>query len=199
MGAASIYMRTYRLLVNPGEEHVQISAERKTVAGINTAVIMPYAGLVALFSLLGSLFQHLRTPIDSYIFIALDAIIVFFIVLLQTYFSGLIMIRIARWMKISFSRRQVYGLVAYSEIPFFLVLALIKLFPSLIFLIFLGAYTTYLLYAGTERLFKLHRNQQVQFLLLAMIVMTGTFILLSIMFSWLYSEIVSQFSTFAIL
>jgi hypothetical protein len=199
MGTRSIYRRTYRLLTNPGEEHVLISGERKTIAWMNTNMIIPYAAFIAFFALLGSLFQHLNRPIDSYVFILLDAIMVFLIILLHTYLAGLIVIRIARWMKVSSSRRQIYGLVAYSEIPFFLTMALIKLFPSLIFLIFLGGYSGYVMYAGIDRLFRIDQQRKLQFMLLAMIVIVSAFILFSILFSRIYSEIVSWFSTFAVL
>jgi len=199
MHIKNLYLRTRKLIVEPGNEFMIISRERRRVAAINSEVILPYALSVAFFALLGSLFQHLGTPRDAFLFILLDAVIVFLIVLLQVYLSGLIVVPLARRMDITGSRREAYALVAYAEIPFFIILAVVKLFPSLIFLIFLGMYTFRVLYAGIDALFRKPEHKKVQFFLLSSLVMVIMFILLSELFSFLYSEIISQIATFALL
>jgi hypothetical protein len=78
-----------------------------------------------------------------------------------------------------------------------MVLAITKLFPSLIFLIVLGLYSALLFYSGSDSMTRVPREKRLQFTLLSALIMIVSFIICSELFTLLYSEILDQFSTFA--
>ena len=94
-------------------------------------------------------------------------------------------------------RSAVYALSCYSQVPFFIVLAITKLFPSLIFLIVLGLYSALLFYSGSDSMTRVPGEKRLQFTLLSALIMIVSFIICSELFTLLYTEILDQFSTFA--
>lgn len=199
MDIKKLYFRTRKLLIKPGAEFDIIAAEGQNIRQLNKTVVIPFAILVGLCELLGSIFTHIKSPLDSFIFVFLNALIVFLIVLVQTFSAGQLISLLGKNINISNQKEAVYGLVVYSQIPFYLVLAFIKIFPSLIFLIFLAGYSAYLIYFGIDRLLKISSVRKMQFLILSMIIMITLFVVVSELFTVLYSEILDLFSTFAVL
>lgn len=194
-----LYFRTINILVKPPTEFDTIAHENMSIRQLNMSVVVPFAMLVSLCALLGSIFTHLKSPLDSFIYVFLNAIIVFLIVLVQTYAAGQVISLLAKNINMSNDKEDVYGLVVYTQIPFYLILAFIKIFPSLIFMIFLAGYSAYLLYHGIDRLLKISSVRKMQFLILALIIMITLFVVVSELFTLLYSEILDLFSTFALL
>lgn len=199
MDIRKLYFRTINLLSKPISEFNAISIDNQDIKGINKSVLIPFSGLVALCAFLGSLFTHISSPLDSIVFVFLNAVIVFFIVFTETVIAGRLISILGRNINISNKKESVYALVVYSQIPFYLILAFVKIFPSLIFLIFLGLYSGYLMYVGIDALLKISSVRKMQFLILSLIIMTTLFITISELFSLLYSEIIDLFSTFAVL
>lgn len=199
MNIKKLYARTINLLSKPISEFNSISIDNQDIKGINKAVVIPFSGFIAICAFLGSLFTHIGSPLDSIVYVFLNAVIVFLIVFSESYLAGKLIAILARNINISNKKESVYALVVYSQIPFYLILATIKIFPSLIFLIFLGVYSGYLMYVGIDALLKISSVRKMQFLVLSLIIMTTLFIAISELFSVLYSEIVDLFTTFALL
>jgi len=91
-----------------------------------------------------------------------------------------------------------YALSAYSQLPFFLILALVKLLPSLIFLIVLSFYSALLFHTGCGILTGIPRGKKLQFTLLSVLIIITSFIICSELYTLLYTEIMEQFSTFVV-
>jgi len=199
MSIKKLYFRTVNLLSKPYSEFNSISIDDQDIKGINRSVVIPFSALVAICAFLGSLFTHISSPLDSIVYVFINAVIVFFIVFTETYIAGRLIAILGKNINISNRKESVYALVAYSQIPFYLILAFIKIFPSLIFLIFLGLYSGYLMYVGIDALLKISSVRKMQFLILSLIIMTTLFITISELFSLLYSEILDLFTTFAVL
>lgn len=199
MDIKKLYFRTRNLLIKPIIEFDIIASERQSIRQLNRTVVIPFAVLVSLCALLGSIFTHIKSPLDSFIFVLLNAVMVFFIVLIQTYSAAQLIALLGKNINISNQKEAVYGLVVYSQIPFYLVLAFIKIFPSLIFLIFLTGYAAYLIYVGIDCFLKISSVRKMQFMILSMIIMIALFVLVSELFTVLYTEIIDLFSTFAVL
>ncbi len=199
MDIKKLYFRTSNLLVKPITEFDSIAAEGQSIRQVNKNVVIPFATLVGLCALLGSIFTHIKSPLDSFIFVFLNAVIVFLIVLVETFSAGQLISLLGKNINISNHKEAVYGLVVYSQIPFYLVLAFIKIFPSLVFMIFLAGYSAYLIYVGIDKLLKISSVRKMQFLVLSMIIMISLFVVVSELFTVLYSEIIDLFSTFGVL
>ena len=199
MDIKKLYFRTINLLIKPISEFSSIAIDTQNIREVNKSVVVPLSSLVAIAAFIGSLFVHISSPLHSIIYVFLNAVIVFLIVFTETYLAGKIIAVLGRNINMSNKKESVYTLVVYSQIPFYLVLAFTKLFPSLIFLIILGLYSGYLLYVGTDILLKISSVRKMQFLILSMIIMLALFVTISELFSLLYSEIINLFSTFALL
>jgi hypothetical protein len=199
MNIRKLYLRTVNLLSKPISEFNSISIDNQSIKDVNKSVVIPFSALVAICAFLGSLFTHISSPLDSIVYVFLNAVIVFLIVLTESYLAGKLIAILGRNINISNKKESVYALVVYSQIPFYLILAFIKVFPSLIFLIFLGVYTGYLMYVGIDALLKISSVRKMQFMVLSLIIMTTLFIAISELFSVLYSEIIDLFTTFALL
>ncbi len=199
MDIRKLYFRTSNLLIKPIQEFDSISIDNQSIKEINRSVLIPYSILIAICAFFGSVFTHIGSPLETVIFVLLNAVIVFFIVYLQSFLGGKLIAILGKNINISNKKESVYALVVYSQIPFYLLLALVKIFPSLIFLIFLSAYSGYLIYVGIDALLKISSVRKTQFLILSMIILIALFITISELFTLLYSEIIDLFSTFAVL
>jgi len=199
MNIRKLYFRTINLLSKPISEFNSISIDNHEIKELNKSVVIPFSALVAICAFLGSLFTHISSPLESIVYVFLNAVIVFFIVLTETYLAGKLITILGRNINTSNKKESVYALVVYSQIPFYLILAFTKIFPSLIFLFFMGVYSGYLMYVGIDTLLKISSVRKMQFLILSLIIMTTLFITISELFSLLYSEIIDLFTTFAVL
>ncbi len=193
MNIRELYFRSRNLLIKPAVEFKAIANENQSIKGLNKSLVIPFAGLVGLSELLGSIFIHLSSPLDSYIFVFLSAAIVFLIVFIQTYFSGKLIALLGKNINSNNHKESAYALVAYSQIPFYLALAFIKIFPELIFLIIFGIYSIYLLYKGIDILLKIPLIRKMQFLILSVMIMLVLFITVSELLTLLYLKIIELF------
>lgn len=197
MGFKKIFFRGRNLLLATDNEFEVIRREMPSVSDVNKSFIIPVAVLISLFSLVESLLTHISSPINAFIFIAFNTVILFLLIFSHCYVSGKLITLIGKNMKENDVHSNYYALSAYSQLPFFIVLATIKLFPSLIFLIVLSLYSGVLLNKGSGKLTRVPIEKQLQFTLLSLLVIITVFIITSELFTLLYSEILAQFSTFA--
>ena len=197
MNVRKLLLRSQNLLLNPVEEFKDISNEQSTIIEVNKQFIIPLALLVAILTFIGAGVPNISLPVDSFIFIALNAIIVFLLVFAHAYVSGKSIALLGHNTAAESDGNAYYALSSYSQLPFFLILGLVKLFPSLIFLIFIGLYSVYLFYSGLSDMTKVPVAKRIQFTVLSMLIMIVSFIICSELFTLLYSEILEQFTTFA--
>ncbi len=198
MGLKKLFVRSQNLLFNPNSEFNLIKDEEISIASITKSYTLPIASLVGVFALIGSAFSNMSLPINSFLYIIINAIIVFFLIICHIYISGKAISLLGQNICHENKTNRYFTLTAYSQLPFFLVLAVIKLFPSLIFLVFLGFYSAMLFYTGSSSMTRIPSDKRIQFTLLSILIMVISFILLSELFTLLYSEIIDQLSTFTV-
>jgi hypothetical protein len=198
MNLKKIFIRSQNLLINPGSEFSLIAEERPEQPGITRNFTLPMSLLVALFALLGSAFSNITLPINSFLYVVFNAVIVFFMILTHTYLSGKAISLLGRNISPADKPSVYYALSAYSQLPFFLILALVKLLPSLIFLIVLSFYSALLFHTGCGILTGIPRGKKLQFTLLSVLIIITSFIICSELYTLLYTEIMEQFSTFVV-
>ncbi len=196
MKLKNIFLRSQNLLINPTSEFSVIAEEQPEQSAVTKNFTLPMSLLVALFALLGSAFSNITLPINSFLYVIINAVIVFFMILTHTYLSGKAISLLGRNISPEDRPSVYYALSAYAQLPFFLVLAIIKLLPSLIFLIVLGFYSALLFHTGCGSLTGIPRGKRIQFTLLSVLIMVTSFILCSELYTLLYAEIIEQFSTF---
>ena len=161
--------------------------------------MIPWAILIGLFAILGNSLTNVAASFNSYFFVVLNGVLVFLIVLVHSYLSSRVIRMLGRNLESSTSDYMFIRLAIYSQIPLFLVYAVIKLFPSLYFLYFLALYCSLLFYAGTATMGMEQNDERVRFTLISILLMIVSFVLTSLVFTVLYNEIIHQFSTFAAL
>jgi hypothetical protein len=197
MNLIGIFIRSKNLLLSPSSEFKRISAENRQDASVNKGYVTAISLFVALLALIGSAFTHISAPINSFFYVLINAVIVFLLLLTHIYLSGRTISLLGRNIAANDRHSNYYALSAYAQLPFFLALGLVKLFPSLIFLIFLGFYSVLLFHAGTSAMTRIPPGKRVQFTALSMLIMITSFIICSELYTLLYSEIIREFSTFA--
>ena len=198
MKLKKLFVRSQNLLFNPSSEFNLIKEEESNVTGITKSYTLPIALLVGIFALLGSAFSNMSLPINSFLYIIINALIVFFLIISHVYVSGKAISLLGKNICPEDRSKRYYALSAYSQLPFFLILAFIKLFPSLIFMVFLGFYSAWLFYTGSSNMTRIPSDKRVQFTILSILIMVVIFILFSELFTLLYSEIIDQLSSFTV-
>ena len=198
MGLKKLFIRSQNLLFNPSSEFNLIKEEKTNVTAITKSYTLPIASLVGIFTLIGSAFSNMNLPINSFLYIIINALIVFFLIICHIYVSGKAISLLGQNICHEDNPNRYYTLTAYSQLPFFLILAFIKLFPSLIFLVFLGFYSAMLFYTGSSSMTRIPSAKRVQFTILSMLIMVISFILFSELFTLLYTEITHQLSNFTV-
>jgi hypothetical protein len=197
MNYKNIFIRSKNLLVNPSPEFKHISEENPPVATINKGYVIAVSLFVAILSLIGSAIAQISEPLNSFIYALINTVIVFLLMFTHIYISGKTISLLGRNIAGGHRNSNYYALSAYSQLPFFLVLGLLKLFPTLIFLIFIGFYSTFLFHTGTTIMTRIPAEKRIQFTVLSMLIMITSFIICSELYTLLYSEIIQEFSTFA--
>jgi len=189
MNLKKIFIRSQNLLINPGSEFSLIAEERPEQPGITRNFTLPMSLLVALFALLGSAFSNITLPINSFLYVVFNAVIVFFMILTHTYLSGKAISLLGRNISPADKPSVYYALSAYSQLPFFLIL---------LFLIVLSFYSALLFHTGCGILTGIPRGKKLQFTLLSVLIIITSFIICSELYTLLYTEIMEQFSTFVV-
>lgn len=197
MDVKRFFIRSKNLLLSPTTEFKRISAEDRQLSSINKGYVTIVSLLVALLALIGSAFAHISAPIDSFLYVLINAVIVFLLMFTHIFLSGRTITLLGRNIAANDRNSNFYALSAYAQLPFFLALGLIKLFPSLIFLIFIGFYSVLLFHTGTSMMTRIPSGKRIQFTALSILIMITSFIICSELYTLLYSEIIREFSTFA--
>lgn len=197
MDMKNIFIRSKNLLINPSSEFQRISAEDPQVPLVNKSYVMTVSLFVALLALAGSVLSHISAPVNSLLYSLINALIVFLLMFSHVYISGKTITLLGRNIAAGDRDSNYYALSAYAQLPFFLVLGLIKLLPSLVFLIFIGFYSTLLFHTGTAEMTRIPGGKKIQFTVLSILIMITSFIICSELYTLLYSEIIQEFSTFA--
>lgn len=197
MDVKRFFIRSKNLLLSPTTEFKRISAEDRQLSSINKGYVTIVSLLVALLALIGSAFAHISAPIDSFLYVLINAVIVFLLMFTHIFLSGRTITLLGRNIAANDRNSNFYALSAYAQLPFFLALGLIKLFPSLIFLIFIGFYSVLLFHTGTSIMTRIPSGKRIQFTALSILIMITSFIICSELYTLLYSEIIREFSTFA--
>ena len=179
MKLQDLFNRSKNLLVNPASEFKQISQSVPDIWNNNKTFVIPMALLIALLSLIGSAISNISSPVNSFVYIVLNAVILFLLILTHSYIAGKTITLLGQNIKHAEYPGNYYVLSTYSQLPFYLILAIIKLFPSLIFLIFIGLYSGLLFYTGSGQLTKIPSEKRLQFTLLSVLIMLISFILYS--------------------
>jgi hypothetical protein len=196
MGFKNLFFRGKKLLLNPAAEFKVIKDEKTDLAAVTKSYTLPVSMIVALFTLIGSSLSTINLPVNTLLYVIINAFIVFFLIISHIYISGRTIGLLGQKISPETESSHYYALAAYSQLPFFLILAVIKLFPSLIFLIFIGLYSGLLFHTGSTILTRIPSSKRVQFTMLSILIMITSFIICSELFTLLYSEIIDQFSTF---
>ncbi len=196
MELKELFFRSQNLLFYPDSAFKTIHEENPDVATVNRNYTLPISLLVALFSLIGSAISSITLPINSFLYVIINAFIVFFLIISHIYISGKAISLLGKNISLEETSSRFFALSAYAQLPFLLILAIIKLFPSLIFLIFIGFYSAYLFNTGSSILTKIPSAKRIQFTILSLLIMIISFLICSELFTLLYSEIIDQLSTF---
>lgn len=197
MNVKRFFIRSKNLLISPATEFKRISEEDRQVPSINKGYVTTVSLFVALLALIGSVFAHISAPINSFLYVMINAVIVFLLMFTHIFLSGRTITLLGRNIAANDRNSNFYALSAYAQLPFFLALGLIKLFPSLIFLIFIGFYSVLLFHTGTSIMTRIPSGKRIQFTALSILIMITSFIICSELYTLLYSEIIREFSTFA--
>ena len=192
MNLQILYKRIANLITKPAVEFRSIAEENASIVDTNKAYIIPLSLLVAICTLIGSAIINIKSPIDSFIFVLINAVIVFVMMFSQTYLAGKAIQLLGKNINDEHNENY-YILTAYAQIALFISMSLIKLFPSLIFLIFISLYSGIIFYTGIPTLTKIPEDKRMSFTILSLIIMAVTLIVSSELFTLLYSEIIELF------
>jgi hypothetical protein len=199
MGLKELFVRGQNLLFYPGSEFKIIKEENPDVGTVNRYYTLPISLLVALFTLIGSAISNITLPMNSFLYIIINAFIVYFLIISHIYISGKAISLLGNNISLEEEKSsRFFALSAYAQLPFLLILAITKLFPSLIFLIFLGFYSAYLFNTGSNIITRIPSAKSLQFTILSIMIMVVSFLICSELFTLLYSEIIDQLSTFVV-
>lgn len=199
MSIIEFVQRSQQLLVNPASEFEQIRDEDSSRGLLFRNFVIPWAILIGIFAIAGNSFTHAGAPLNAYFFVLLNGVLVFLIVILHTHISSRLIRLLGKNLQDNGKDSYYLKLAVYSQVPLFLILGVIKLFPSLYFLYFLALYSSLLFYAGTGHIGIEENDERVRFTLISTLLMIVSFVLTSVAFTLVYNEIVRQFSTFAAL
>ncbi|MEX0988570.1 MAG: YIP1 family protein [Bacteroidales bacterium] len=197
MKLKKLFIRGQNILLLPVSAFSTISEENHEVGMVNRNYLLPVTLLVSIFSLIGSAITNISSPISLFPYVLTNAVIVFMLIFTHAFLSGKAVALLGQYMAPEGRSSDYYALTLYAQLPFFLILAFVKLFPSLIFFVIIGAYSVYLFNIGCSQLTKIPKQKILQFTLLSTIIIIGSFVVCSELYTLLYTEIIAQFSTFA--
>jgi hypothetical protein len=197
MKIQTLFQRSRNLILNPVKEFGVIYREAHDILRVNKKFSIPFAFLIAICSLIGEIIKNISSSSSAFAYIAINAIILFFLILTHIYLSGKSICILGKNISGESRSSDYYALATYSQVPFLLILALTKLLPSLIFFIVIGLYSAMLFYSGTGVMTKIPGAKILQFTILSVLIMIISFIIFSELYTILYSEILAEFSTFA--
>jgi len=196
MNIQKLYRRSASLITTPGSEWGIIAGEDLTVREIKRKILLPYALVIGIFTFFGTLFSYLHSPIFTSFYLLINAAIEFIIVYLYTIFSSWILFKLAANIDEANSKRKVFTIVTYSNIPVYVLIAITKLLPTLMVILIASVYSVYLFWKGMPVVLKIPENRKRQFLALSVILNIMVYVILSQILTLLYSAITKEFTTF---
>ncbi|MBE0654104.1 MAG: DUF1282 family protein, partial [Bacteroidales bacterium] len=183
-------------LIYPVTSWIDISADKKPREELLKDFLLPLSLIVGLFSFLGTTFSAGIPDTFSFAYLVLSGMISFLVIFLEVYLSGWLITKIAHTFNKETNSNDIFNLVIFSHVPFFLTLAVSKLFPSLIFINLLGAYSFFLFWNGIDHFITINKENKQIFMVLSVLVMILTYVLLTWIFNSIYNGILIRFATF---
>lgn len=187
---------TKDLIISPVLAWKEISVEDMSRTEVILAYLLPMSIIVGLCSLLGTLLFSGIEDSFSFSYVLINGLISFIIIFLEVYLSSWLIWELAISFSSSSDSNRIFSLVIFSHAPFFLILSLYKLFPALLFFLFIGVYSFYLFWLGYDNFSGIEKEKKTIFVVLSGFVMILTFLLVSIIFNSVYVVILDQFTTF---
>lgn len=198
MNLRFLVYRIRYIILQPSRTWEKIKTDTLSEKELFTGILVPFSVLVAICSFLGSFFVYNPEDTFSLSFVLLDSLISFIVVFLESYFASLIINELAGTFQPEGSRIQIYKLVIFSQVPFYLLLAVTKLFPQLLLLLILGFYSFYLFWTGSGILLKVEENKRRQFVILSSLIMIISYFVLYFIFRHIYLSMIHHFNTLKI-
>ncbi len=194
MNLRNIYIRTRSLLVRPHQAWRDITFENRNKHDVVIQYLLPMSVVIGVSTMLGSLFfADIEDSISiGYIFI--NGLISFLIVFLEVLFAGWLISEMTESFDPGVNSDSIFSLVIYSHAPFFLALAISRLFPQLMFLMISGIYSFFVFWLGISHLLRIEEDKKVIFLFLSSLIMILLFLLLTVIFNSMYGMLLNQFS-----
>jgi hypothetical protein len=184
------------LIVRPVHSWKIISEDHLSRKKVILDYLLPMSLMIGFCSLLGTLFFTGIEDSFSFGYVVLNGLISFLIIFLEVYLSAWLIWEIAISFSSSSNSNRIFNLVVFSHAPFFIILALYKLFPALLFFLILGIYSFYLFWLGYDIYSGIDKEKKIVFVILSGFVMILTFLLVSVIFDSVYEVLLQQFTTF---
>ncbi len=195
MKVRNIYIRTRSLLTRPQQAWREIDYEKGHKQDAILDYLLPMSIVVGVSTMLGSLFFASIEDSVSIGYIFVNGLISFLIVFLEAYFAGWLISEMTESFDPSVNSNTIFNLVIYSHAPFFLALAVCRLFPQLMFLMITGIYSFFVFWLGISHLLKIEDDKKLIFLFLSSLIMILIFLMLTVIFNSMYSLLLNQFAT----
>lgn len=196
MNLRNIYQTTRIMILNPGAGWNSIFEKSVSRQKAIQEYLFPMALLIALGSLVGSIFEGEIYDYSSVGYVLFNSLISFLIIFLEVYLSGWLITELAAFYHHDPDNHHIFILVIYSHAPFFLSLTFIKIFPLLFFVAVIGFYSFYLFWIGLKRIDWLKDEDKLIFFLVSGLIMVLTYTLLTVVFNSIYDVIIDQFVNF---
>jgi hypothetical protein len=197
MNIRNIYNRTRTLIVRPQQAWQEINFEKRTKREAILEYLLPMSVVIGICTMLGSLFFADIEDSISFGYVLINGVISFLIVFLEVILAGWLITEISESFDAKVDSNMIFSLVIYSHAPFFLALAISRLFPQLLFLMITGIYSFFVFWLGISNLLRIDEDKKIIYLFLSSLIMILLFLLLSVIFNSMYSLLVDQFSTFS--
>jgi len=151
MSIQKIFNQTKDVIINPLSFWETIFNEHISRREVILNYLFPMSLLIGIASLFGVLFQANIEDTVSIGYVVFNGLISFFIIFLEVYLSAWLIREISLSFESKTGSDEIFNLVIYSHAPFFLTLALYRLFPALFFFLIIGIYSFYIFWLGLER------------------------------------------------
>jgi len=184
-------------MFTPGISWPDIASENSYRRKVISELLLPMLVLVGLFSLLGTAFSGGIEDSFSFGYLLFNGFISSLIFFFEVYLSAWLITEIANSFKSETNSHLIFNLVIYSHIPFFLTLSVSLLFPDLIFINLLAAYSFVLFWKGIETFTSMKTERKAVFMILSSLIIVLMYILLTVLFNNIYDTVLNQFTIYS--
>lgn len=196
MNIQKLYYRSVNIITSSSKEWKLIREENLSIRELKKQVLYPYAILIGIFTFFGTLFNNLHSPVFSSLYLLINALIEFGIIYFTTVISSWIAFRMAVNLDESNRHRSCFALVTYSSVPFFILLAITRLFPPLLFILVASAFSVLVFWRGIDILLRIPSDRKRQYLIITLLLTVTVYVVFSQIMTLLYSALTKEFSTF---